>query len=61
MFVGDIGGSIGLCLGGSILTVVEVLDILAILFANRKTRTTGTSQADRGNKPETNVAVNKMC
>ncbi len=29
---GDMGGSIGLCLGGSLLTVVEIIDI--IFFSN---------------------------
>ncbi|XP_041372166.1 uncharacterized protein LOC121385525 [Gigantopelta aegis] len=32
----DIGGSIGLCLGGSVLTLFEVFDILAILFGSRR-------------------------
>ncbi|XP_041356988.1 uncharacterized protein LOC121374117 [Gigantopelta aegis] len=34
----DIGGSIGLCLGGSILTLVEFLEVFAIMFARRKKR-----------------------
>ena len=27
-FVGDIGGSVGLCLGGSILTLFEIINLI---------------------------------
>ena len=33
LFVGDIGGQVGLCLGASLLTVVEFIDVFVHLLA----------------------------